>query len=384
MDIKQTPGAAAVLTLGKDMTFRDYAQGAYRMRGIGKGQTIKLFIIPEVENRMKQELGSIKAQGAGAGVYTGKAEIDVPAWLLVNSMRVESLHFVQMSLQELQNVWRKRALHELLDEDNTTTDGAVDAMQVDGKMGDALVASSKSTTSADYSAEMRLLRYGALASVCSTSDDAPDDTMGEDVAGADAEQHLQWRWLRRCVHLFREPISHEVPDGVPVARPFQEKVLEIVQANQDLLAHPQTRAGGGDGAARVELVVAKLAIGQATQEEEEDSGGPSLVSEVVHENEQEEEAEEEAEEEEQKMSAFSRDDEQHNPWQAALLRGSKEPTGSSSKEQPLAAASEEPFYGFEQFQARPVQPKLAFPSRLMLTDNFFRCGRRRLLLLLSP
>jgi len=30
------------------MTFRDYAQGAFRMRGIGTGQTIELFIIPEV------------------------------------------------------------------------------------------------------------------------------------------------------------------------------------------------------------------------------------------------------------------------------------------------------------------------------------------------
>jgi len=41
MDIQQTIDARAVLTLGKDMTFRDYAQGAFRMRGIGKGQTIE-------------------------------------------------------------------------------------------------------------------------------------------------------------------------------------------------------------------------------------------------------------------------------------------------------------------------------------------------------
>ena len=48
MDIHQCIDARAALTLGKDMTFRDYAQGAFRMRGIGKGQTIELFIIPEV------------------------------------------------------------------------------------------------------------------------------------------------------------------------------------------------------------------------------------------------------------------------------------------------------------------------------------------------
>ena len=48
MDIPQTASANAVLTLGKDLTFRDYAQAAYRMRGIGKGQCIILFVTPQV------------------------------------------------------------------------------------------------------------------------------------------------------------------------------------------------------------------------------------------------------------------------------------------------------------------------------------------------
>ena len=37
MDIKQDPNARAVLTLGKDCTFRDAAQAAWRMRGLAKG-----------------------------------------------------------------------------------------------------------------------------------------------------------------------------------------------------------------------------------------------------------------------------------------------------------------------------------------------------------
>ena len=40
MDIKQAPTAHAVVTVGKDMTFRDYAQGCYRMRGIGQGRPL--------------------------------------------------------------------------------------------------------------------------------------------------------------------------------------------------------------------------------------------------------------------------------------------------------------------------------------------------------
>ena len=48
MDIKHVVNAVAVITLGKDMVFRDYVQGAYRMRGIGQGQRIHVFVIPEV------------------------------------------------------------------------------------------------------------------------------------------------------------------------------------------------------------------------------------------------------------------------------------------------------------------------------------------------
>lgn len=42
MDIKQGLSTVAAVTLGKDMTFRDYAQGAFRMRGIGKGQKVQV------------------------------------------------------------------------------------------------------------------------------------------------------------------------------------------------------------------------------------------------------------------------------------------------------------------------------------------------------
>lgn len=56
MDIKQAVDAKAALTLGKDMTFRDYAQGSFRMRGIGKGQTIELLIIPEIAERIRTQV----------------------------------------------------------------------------------------------------------------------------------------------------------------------------------------------------------------------------------------------------------------------------------------------------------------------------------------
>ncbi len=56
MDIKQPVDACAALTLGKDMVFRDYAQGAFRMRGIGRGQSIVILVIPEIEDRIKAQV----------------------------------------------------------------------------------------------------------------------------------------------------------------------------------------------------------------------------------------------------------------------------------------------------------------------------------------
>ena len=86
----QAPTAQAIVTIGKDMTFRDYAQGAFRMRGIGKGQTVHLYIIPEVKHRIEQQLGM--GHSGPACIYTGRTELDVPAWLLINSMRMEGMN----------------------------------------------------------------------------------------------------------------------------------------------------------------------------------------------------------------------------------------------------------------------------------------------------
>ena len=56
MDIKQAAASRAALTLGKDMTLRDYAQGAWRMRGLGNGQTLELIITPEVSKLVATEV----------------------------------------------------------------------------------------------------------------------------------------------------------------------------------------------------------------------------------------------------------------------------------------------------------------------------------------
>lgn len=126
MDIKQAPSARAVLTLGKDMTFRDYAQGAYRMRGIGKGQTIHLYIIPEVLNLIEEEIShsvgvSNASQPPKKRRRIGEATsplLDVPNWLFINSMRLETLQYVKLSSQGKFIIFGWLGLGKILEERN--------------------------------------------------------------------------------------------------------------------------------------------------------------------------------------------------------------------------------------------------------------------------
>jgi hypothetical protein len=114
MDIKQAVDACAAVTLGKDMVFRDYAQGTFRMRGIGKGQTICLIVVPEIDERIRNQV-SISSGRIVNKIREGKQYLkDVLSWLVVNSMRVDGIQFDLLCEQNLANVWRKRAFQTLL------------------------------------------------------------------------------------------------------------------------------------------------------------------------------------------------------------------------------------------------------------------------------
>ena len=150
-----------------------------------------------------------------------------------------------------------------------------------------------------------------------------------------------------------------------MAEKFTDKLTGIVDDHKHMTV-------GESAITRIKEVVSK--VSSVTEMQVADSGA-NLNSEVVHEQEQEaeEEAEEEAEQEEQKISAFSRDDEQHNPWVVDIL----------TKVPSCKLGGEEPFYRFNEFQVRKDTPTLKFPENLLLSDNFFRpswvgLGDRRL------
>ncbi|TYZ50886.1 hypothetical protein PybrP1_007186 [[Pythium] brassicae (nom. inval.)] len=326
MDIKQCVNACAVVTLGKDMTFRDYAQGAFRMRGIETGQAIHLFLIPEVENRIRHEIAlaqSAPLAAQAAGDLQAYLQL-VPAWLLVNSMRMESMQLVQLSLQELHNTWRKRALNALMDEiDQSTT-----------------VTTAIAARAPSLAARMRRFI-------------GPDD---DDVK----------RWLRACVDKFRVEISYAIEAAVPLKQDLADVIDALVRANASFLTTVPERA-------RVDEVKQRLAHSSSHHHVVEDGseqGDLRLTAEVVHENEAEaeEEAEEEAEQEEQKMSAYTRDDEHPIPWSTSVLAQPPPVTvvGAASADEDGA------FYPFAHFQAHAACPAIAFPAPLLVSGNFFR------------
>ena len=106
MDIKQCFAARAVLTLGKDMVFRDLAQGAFRMRGIGAGQRLTIVVIPEVAQLIARQLES-----AGRAPLRDRAaarplsqQQQISAWLVINAMKTESVQANQLAAQNLADV----------------------------------------------------------------------------------------------------------------------------------------------------------------------------------------------------------------------------------------------------------------------------------------
>ncbi|KAL4150362.1 hypothetical protein PRNP1_009764 [Phytophthora ramorum] len=333
MDIKQGVNARAVVTLGKDMTFRDYAQGAYRMRGIATGQSVCLFLIPEVENRIRHEMKLAQVELSTQGSAQKRLDeflLLVPAWLLINSMRMESMQLVQLSLQELHNTWRRRALHSLLDE----------------------IAAA---TSKDASLSSRLRRFVGRE----------DDTVKA--------------WLRKCIAIFRVEISYTVDAAVPMKKQLSDVIGKLIETHEDFLKTSEETT-------RVTAVKQRLAHSSGSQqmlaEDGSEQGDLRLTAEVVHENEAEaeEEAEEEAEQEEQKMSAFTRDDEHPIPWSATVLgqppagigAGS---TGDEEMKTAIQQHQEEEtnvFYPFSQFQAHAECPQIAFPP--VLTSDSFSSG----------
>jgi len=119
IDIKQTGSARAAVTLGKDMTMRDFAQGCWRMRSIGHGQTLDVLVTPGVSRIIRDSGDASPPAPSLATAHTGDMSVrrigevtisSVLKWLVRNSMHTERLQYRQLCWQETAHTWRSYAL----------------------------------------------------------------------------------------------------------------------------------------------------------------------------------------------------------------------------------------------------------------------------------
>ncbi|UKK01646.2 hypothetical protein MACK_002464 [Theileria orientalis] len=100
-DIKQAARAIAYITIGPDMTFRDFAQGSWRMRGIGQGQTIKIIQPPEINQQI-------------TSVTNNKGVLGCICWLLIRGLLNEVRLGRLLIEQCVENIARKKSFQALI------------------------------------------------------------------------------------------------------------------------------------------------------------------------------------------------------------------------------------------------------------------------------
>lgn len=322
MDIKHVVNATAVITLGKDMVFRDYVQGAYRMRGIGMGQKIHVYIIPEVRELISRELQQAN--------FTVSAHLrdhtleDVVAWLIVNSLRSEQTQWTMLCVQNISNLYRKNAFRCLHDSTSFFTNGV------------KAVESSEQSDSLTVAVE--------------------EEKSGEDL-NLTREEFLEKLDKLKSLEIFNESIDFSLDAGVPDPIPFEKKLRSMLEENEDFLLPEQHVVGNHI----MELV------GQFSMLE---SSANRLDTEQEREQEQEQEKEVEQRRDQQieiekfVEREYSRQEETQTPWPFQTLAKDVAKALSTTSSVPY------PFYPLSAFKLKH-HDAMAFPTSLFVSNNFF-------------
>lgn len=161
----------------------------------GKGQTIHLFVIPEVQSLIQSNIAACGQRFWTESVSqakmnpsklewseatTGEILVAVSGWLLLNSMRKEKVQFGMLIEQSMNNVWRKQSMIGLRA----------------GYTQFGLPAPPTGTASTTKGGQMKASTY-----------------------------------LESCLDMFRERIDHLVESSVPVPVKFTQKLDDAVKVS---------------------------------------------------------------------------------------------------------------------------------------------------------
>mmetsp|Transcript_21594 Transcript_21594/g.31811 ORF Transcript_21594/g.31811 Transcript_21594/m.31811 type:complete len:2705 (-) Transcript_21594:384-8498(-) len=329
MDIKHVVNAVAILTLGKDMTFRDYVQGAYRMRGIGVGQRICVLISPEVQELMTRELKSCslpvsaykekplsaKDPGSNCAVLAS-----VVAWLTVNSMRSEHTQWSMLCIQNVANLYRKKAFGHV----QNSLDDLIQIPQ-----------------------EPHFIKK--------TASEVKEHQIGKLIGGA----RIQPIDPQSCLEVFCEPIRFDLAASVQDPVPFDDKLRSMIDDHASFIDEAEIRIG--------EDIIAE--VGQFMHLQHS-AAGAGLDTEQEREQEQEQEKEVQSRKEQhievEKFveREYSRQEEAQKPWPFQMLAETME--GRDIK----SSRGEHPFYPLRDFKLRH-HDSMKFPDCLYLSSNYF-------------
>jgi hypothetical protein len=317
------------------------------MRGINKGQTIHLMLIPEVCDLIGRELGKISVhstitgdvpepgdsdrggdRGWGHGhvvssrharTHVQQVLVDINTWLVINSMRSERVQFNQLCIQNIANVWRKKAYQVLLTEHpQFTIDSSPLPQSQEGQ---------------------------ALEVFCEAIDFNLNATVPNPIPFAET---LTSRVVAQ---------THFVPEGI------EDVVVRDVLA---LVSMSFSREGEGGSALDQSLLdnedMARVLGAEMVQEQEQEK-----------EQQQEQEQEQEIEIEKYVDLAYSREQEEQTPWAFASLTSPVSTTTSlhgGGEAQSLPIGHPEQFYAASCFKLIKREP-LAFPPHLLVSSNYF-------------
>ena len=292
MDIHQAIDARAALTLGKDMTFRDYAQGAFRMRGIGKGQTIELFVIPEVMRLVNDQMAKVNGpviipmqaavpappaawpqggqgmvsanplqpQGilpnplqpqalvptlqsasysaAGLVLPPGSLRqllVNVAAWLTVNGMKSENMQFRMLCHQSIDNVSRKRAFAMITTHYRELTQLAFSALAKDY----APKASPKNATP-DIEGDLEI--ENKSKNLFADDNEAIRTVVQAGSVGKHQNAMIGIELIQKCLDILSERLDFTVPNSLPIPVPLSETLRNSVMRRQDFIKNDYDKA----------------------------------------------------------------------------------------------------------------------------------------------